>query len=108
MIQNVYIDHDDVGETKLILVWCENPTTESVAYKVLSFYIPTDGTSRWKNSGAIYFTTSGDMAHGNPGTANAHAIYYENNTRFAVGAGSATGARILAGKIYHWLVIGGD
>lgn len=106
-VSEVYIDHDDVGSRKLILVWCDNPTTESVAYKVLSFFIPTDGTARWKNSGAVYFSTAGDMTFGNTATAAGHGVYEVNSTQFYIGAAQGVGCRMLAGKTYHWLVIGG-
>ena len=106
-LANVTVNHDDVGEIKAIFLWCENPTTEEVAYKVLSFYIPTDGANRWNNSGSIYFSTAGVMTFGNAANATAHVLRHESNTQFVVWAGASTGGRLLAGKTYHWLVIGG-
>ena len=104
---NVTIDHEDVGATKAVFLWCENATTEEVAYKVLAFYIPTDGTTRWSNSGSVYFS-SGSMLFGNSATSSAHGMYVNSATSFSIGSNVSTvGARILGGKTYHWVAIGG-
>ena len=113
-ISDVKIDHEDVGDTKIILVWCENLIAEEVAYKAIAFYIPSSvGTTRWFNSGAIIVNGAaagagqGQLSFGSSATQAEHGVYITDNTQFRIGAGSGNGCRLLAGKTYHWIVIGG-
>lgn len=107
-ISDVIIDHKDVGETKAIFVWCDSLTAEEVAYKAMTFYIPNKASDvRWYNSGSFYVKEDGTLLPGNAATRAAYALYYETSTRFCIGASDWSGCRLLAGKTYHWIVIGG-
>lgn len=103
----VKINHDDIGDIKTILLWCEAVTIEDTAYKVMAFYVPTVGTNSWNRSGSICYRENGDMMFGNPASAHTHGVYNVTRTSFEIGAGTVYGARLLAGKTYHWIVIGG-
>lgn len=107
-ISDVIIAHKDVGETKAIFVWCENITAEELAYKVMTFYIPNEaGDVRWFNSYSIYVQADGSLAGGNPASRSAYGLFRDTPTQFRIGASDYSGCRLLAGKTYHWIVIGG-